>query len=74
MPEMKKGSPKNPAPISEAPIVVLNAFGSLHKATFMPEAAPRSSSVTNPIIIDCANGVAMFIRNARVVYTALAKM
>ena len=71
---MKNGSPKNPAPISEAPMVVLNAFGSRHEATFIPAAAPRSSSDTNPIIVDSTSGVAMFIRNALVAYTALAKI
>ena len=63
---MKNGSIRNPAPMSAAPMLVLRAFGSLHMAVFIPDAAPLSSSVTNPIIIDCAIGVAMFIRNALV--------
>ena len=67
MAEIKNGSAKNPAPMIEAPMVVLSAFGSLHDAAVIPEAAPRSSSLTNPIIIDCASGVAIFIRNARIV-------
>ena len=63
---MKNGSVRNPAPIRFAPMLVLSAFGSLHMAVFIPEAAPLSSSVTNPIIIDCAIGVAIFIKKALV--------
>ena len=62
---IKNGSPNSPRPISHAPMKVLNALGSLHSAPFMPEAAPRSSSVTKPIIIDCDNGLAIFMSNAR---------
>ena len=61
---MKKGSANNPMPISHAPMNELNALGNLHKAPLMPEAAPRSSSATNPIIIDCCSGLAMFMSTA----------
>ena len=60
----KNGAAKNPMPISHAPMNELNAFGNLQSAALMPEAAPRSSSGTSPIIIDCASGLDMFIRKA----------
>lgn len=59
-------------PISDAPMLVLSAFGSLQKAALTPDAVPRSSSATKPIIIDCCSGLAMFMRKARMVYTKLA--
>ena len=59
-PDKKKGAAKRPIAIKYAPTKLLNAFGRLHTAEFIPEAAPRSSSTTMPIIIDCSNGVDMF--------------
>lgn len=73
MPARKNGVLSKPMPISDAPMLVLSAFGSRQKAALTPEAAPRSSSATNPIIIDCCSGLAMFIRKARMVYTKLAE-
>jgi hypothetical protein len=60
----KNGVARNPIPINHAPIDVLKALGNLHRAALIPEAAPRSSSGTSPIIIDCCKGLAMFIRKA----------
>ena len=59
-------------PMSHAPMNELNAFGSLQRAVLIPEAAPRSSFTTNPIIIDCSNGLDIFMRKARTVYMVLA--
>lgn len=50
--------------MNHVPIDVLRAFGSLQSAALTPEAAPRSSSGTKPIIIDCCSGLAMFIKKA----------
>ena len=61
---MKNGSANKPMPMSHPPINVLKALGSLHNAPLMPETAPRSSSATKPITIDCDNGLAMFMSNA----------
>ena len=60
----KNGAAKKPMPISQAPINELRALGNLQRAALMPEAAPRSSSGTSPIIIDWARGLDMFIRKA----------
>ena len=51
-PAKKNGSANNPIPNNQAPINVLKALGNLHSAPLIPEAAPRSSSATKPMIID----------------------
>jgi len=61
----KKGSESNPMDMKYAPIKVLKALGSLQRAALTPEAIPRSSSSTSPIISDWDSGLAMFIRKAR---------
>ena len=71
---MKNGAAGKPTDIRYAPMNVLNALGSLHKAVFIPEAIPRSRSSTKPIIMDCDRGLAMFIRKARIVYVELEIM
>ena len=48
----KKGRASNPMDIRKAPIKVLKALGSLQSAALTPEAIPRSSSSTSPIIKD----------------------
>jgi len=70
---MKKGSASKPMPISDAPSQVLNALGNLHSAPLMPDAAPRSSSATRPIIIDWERGLAMFMSRALMLYTSPAR-
>lgn len=73
MPARKNGAASKPMPISDAPMLVLSALGRRQKAALTPDAAPRSSSATKPIIIDCCSGAAMFMRNALTVYTKLAE-
>jgi hypothetical protein len=73
MTERKFGAAKKPKAIRYPPTKLLSVLGKLHTAELIPEATPRSSSTTMPIITDCFSGVVMLIKKILTAYTKPAE-